>query len=91
MMIGDGLSGPEATDRLLKEWMPSSEKDPDAAAIVGVIACLQQLRITQPDELEDGLVGSDLRPYFSFAYSALASFRTGMSGSASFQRAKKSW
>jgi hypothetical protein len=38
MMIGDGLSGPEATDRLLKEWMPSSEKDPDAAAIVGVIA-----------------------------------------------------
>ena len=32
-MIGDGLSGPEATDRLLKEWMPSSEKDPDAEAI----------------------------------------------------------
>jgi hypothetical protein len=27
----------------------------------------------------------------SFAYSALASFRMGMSGSASFQRAKKSW
>jgi hypothetical protein len=42
-MIGDGLSGPEATDRLLKEWMPSSEKDPDAAAIVGVIAWLQQV------------------------------------------------
>jgi hypothetical protein len=29
--------------------------------------------------------------YCSFAYSALASFRMGMSGSASFQRAKKSW
>jgi hypothetical protein len=29
--------------------------------------------------------------YFSFAYSALASFRMGMSESASFQRAKKSW
>jgi len=29
--------------------------------------------------------------YFSFSYSALASFRMGMSGSASFQRAKKSW
>src|SRR5712692_10585305 len=33
MMIGDGLSGPEATDRLLKEWMPSSEKDPAMAAV----------------------------------------------------------
>lgn len=30
-MIGDGLSGPEATDRLLEEWTPSSEKDPDMA------------------------------------------------------------
>jgi hypothetical protein len=29
--------------------------------------------------------------YFSFSYSALASFRTGMSGSASFQTVKKSW
>jgi hypothetical protein len=29
--------------------------------------------------------------YWSFACSALASFRMGMSGSASFQRAKKSW
>jgi len=29
--------------------------------------------------------------YCSFAYSALACFRMGMSGSASFQRLKKSW
>ena len=29
--------------------------------------------------------------YCSLAYSALASFRMGMSGSESFQRAKKSW
>jgi hypothetical protein len=29
--------------------------------------------------------------YCSFAYSALASFRIGMPGSASFQSAKKSW
>jgi len=29
--------------------------------------------------------------YFSSAYSALACFRMGTSGSASFQRAKKSW
>ena len=54
-MIGDGLSGPEATDRLLKEWMPSSEKDPDAAAIVGVIAWLQQVEnFYLPGEREDG-------------------------------------
>src|SRR5262249_6338586 len=31
------------------------------------------------------------RGYCSFAYSALASFRTGRSASASFQRARKSW
>lgn len=31
-MIGDGLSGPEATNRLLQQWMPSSEKDHDMAA-----------------------------------------------------------
>ena len=31
------------------------------------------------------------RGYFSLAYSALAAWRMGMSGSASFQRAKKSW
>ncbi len=31
------------------------------------------------------------RIYCSFAYSAFASFRIGMSGSASFQRARKSW
>src|SRR5713101_6039730 len=48
-----------------------------------------RLRITQPDELEDGLVGSDLRPYCSFAYSALASFRMGDVGVGVFQRAKK--
>ena len=29
--------------------------------------------------------------HFNFSYSALASFRMGISGSASFQRAKKSW
>jgi len=33
-----------------------------------------------------------LQPYCSLAYSALACFRMmGMSGSASFQRVKKSW
>ncbi len=42
MMIGDGLSGPEATDRLLKEWMPSSEKDPDMAAIFWLALAVTQ-------------------------------------------------
>ena len=32
-----------------------------------------------------------LSAYGSFAYSAFACFRMGMSGSASFQRVKKSW
>jgi hypothetical protein len=32
-----------------------------------------------------------LQPYCNFAYSALASFRIGISGSASFQSVRKSW
>ena len=44
MMIGDGLSGPEATDRLLKEWIPSSEKDPDMAAIFWLALAVTQWR-----------------------------------------------
>jgi len=42
MMIGDGLSGPEATDRLLKEWMPSSDKDPDVAALFWLALAVTQ-------------------------------------------------
>ncbi len=38
--------------------------------------------------LRGALFASD---YFSFAYSALACFRIGMSGSAFFHSAKKSW
>jgi len=44
--------------------------------------------VSNPDivmESQGGLFG-----YCSFAYSALASFRMGMSGSASFQRVRKS-
>jgi hypothetical protein len=47
----------------------------------------------QGKELRDGFLGgflADTFNYWSFAYSALASFRMGMSASASFQRAKKS-
>jgi hypothetical protein len=35
--------------------------------------------------------GRTLSSYCNFAYSALASFRMGMSGSASFHLVKKSW
>jgi hypothetical protein len=41
-MIGDGLSGPEATDRLLKGWMPSPDKDPDMAALFWVALAVTQ-------------------------------------------------
>ena len=41
--------------------------------------------------LKVGDVALDLNDYFSLAYSDLAVMRIGMSGSASFQRAKKSW
>jgi hypothetical protein len=69
MMIGDGLSGPEATDRLLKEWMPSSEKDPDAATIFWLALAVTQWKCGR---LEDRVKreairviddGSALRPW----------------------------
>ena len=41
-MIGDVLSGPEASDLLLREWMPSSEKDPDMAAIFWLALAVTQ-------------------------------------------------
>src|SRR5579863_3199110 len=41
-MIGDGLGGPEATDHLLKQWMPSSEKDPDMAALFWLALAVTQ-------------------------------------------------
>jgi hypothetical protein len=41
-MIGDGLSGPEATDRLLKGWTPSPEKDPDMAALFWLALAVTQ-------------------------------------------------
>ena len=41
-MIGDGLSGPEATDRLLKSWMPSPDKDPDLAPVFWLALAVTQ-------------------------------------------------
>jgi hypothetical protein len=39
-LVGDGLSGPEATDRLVKEWMPG--KDPDLAAVFWLALAVTQ-------------------------------------------------
>jgi hypothetical protein len=56
------------------------------------VICLRDLRIST---LRANRVmvppGMARRCYCSFAYSALACFRMGVSGSASFQSAKKSW
>ncbi len=68
-MIGDGLSGPEATDRLLKEWMPSSEKDPDMAALFWLALAVTQWKCGRLEDrvrkeairsIDDG---SALRPW----------------------------
>jgi hypothetical protein len=50
------------------------------------IACVNHQGIASDVEVLISSIGR----YCSFAYSALASFRMGMSGSASFQRARKS-
>jgi hypothetical protein len=57
-MIGDGLSGPEATDRLLEEWMPSSEKDPDMAAVFWLALAVTQWKCGR---LEDRVKTEALR------------------------------
>jgi len=49
-MIGAGLSGPEATDRLLKKWMPSAEKDPDMAAVFWLALAVTQWRCGRLEE-----------------------------------------
>jgi hypothetical protein len=43
-----------------------------------------------PDFASEPLHNSHQRDYFNFAYSALAAMRMGISGSASFQRVRKS-
>lgn len=68
-MIGDGLSGPEATDRLLKEWMPSSEKDPDMAALFWLALAVTQWKCGRlEDRVKKEAIrvienGSALRPW----------------------------
>ena len=58
MMIGDGLTGPEATERLLKQWAPSSEKDPDMAAIFWLALAVTQWKCGR---LEDRIKAEAIR------------------------------
>ena len=41
-LLGDGVSGPEATDRLIKQWQPSWEHDPDMAAVFWLALAVTQ-------------------------------------------------
>jgi len=50
MMLGDGLSGPEATDRLLAKWKPSSEKDPDMDAVFWLALAVTQWKCGRLEE-----------------------------------------
>src|SRR5579863_2979263 len=69
MMIGDGLSGPEATNRLLQQWMPSSEKDPDMAALFWLALAVTQWKCGRlEDRVKEQAIrvienGSALRPW----------------------------
>jgi hypothetical protein len=57
-MIGDGMSGPEATDRLLRQWMPSGQKDPDMAAVFWLALAVTQWKCGR---LEDRVKQAALR------------------------------
>jgi hypothetical protein len=50
MMLGDGLSGPEATERLLAKWKPSSEKDPDMDAVFWLALAFTQWKCGRLEE-----------------------------------------
>jgi hypothetical protein len=41
-LLGDGLNGPEATDRLIQEWQPSIGRDPDLAAVFWLALAVTQ-------------------------------------------------
>jgi hypothetical protein len=68
-MIGDGLSGPEATDQLLRQWMPSPEKDSDTAATFWLALAVTQWKCGRlEDRVKKEAIrviddGSALRPW----------------------------
>lgn len=49
-LIGDGMSGPEATDRLIKEWQPSIARDPDLAAVFWLALAVTQWKSGRLEE-----------------------------------------
>jgi hypothetical protein len=49
-LLGDGISGPEATDRLIKQWQPSSGRDPDLAAVFWLALAVSQWKSGRLEE-----------------------------------------
>jgi hypothetical protein len=49
-LLGDGLSGPEATDRLIKQWQPSVGRDPDLAAVFWLALAVSQWKFGRLEE-----------------------------------------
>src|SRR5579872_1092111 len=41
-LLGDGINGPEATDRLIKQWQPSISRDPDLEAVFWLALAVTQ-------------------------------------------------
>jgi hypothetical protein len=95
--IASRVLAPSAGQNIFGSFLPSLWLVGTTKAYSGLGADIVMESITLTTHLEAALGGgSKVRrtkegSYRRFAYSALASFRMGMSGSASFQRAKKSW
>lgn len=49
-LLGDGLSGPEATDRLILEWQPWSDRNPDLAAVFWLALAVAQWKCGRLEE-----------------------------------------
>jgi hypothetical protein len=49
-LLGDDISGPEATDRLIHEWQPSSNHDPDLAAVFWLALAVTQWKCGRLEE-----------------------------------------
>ena len=49
-LLGDGISGPEATDRLIQEWQPSIGRDPDLAAVFWLALAVTQWKCGRLEE-----------------------------------------
>jgi hypothetical protein len=78
----------KTVDKIGIQQLRINGNGPRGASIIG---CEDRFSVW-PDEQSNIclLSGRERRTYCSFVYSALASFRIGTSGSASFQSAKKS-